>query len=336
MKALLLLLLSGVVLTPGSSEIIHLGDGREIKAPVIKETAEKVFVDLGFTVLGIPTSDIVRREVVQTEEDVTGEAAVDSGTFYRTARQREVSVKENIGRVSDAVVLIRTPSGSGSGFIINPDGYLITNAHVIEQETEITVTLFVREDGGIRKQNISKVRIVGMNGHADLALLKLEGDDLKDLPSVPLAVSESRVGETTFAIGNPLGMERTVSEGIISTLNRPFEGLTYLQITTQINPGNSGGPLFNLKGEVIGVTNMKLNYAEGVSFAIPVARVIWFLKNRQAFVYDKDNSNTGYRYLAPPRKRKTSQDTDTPENETEGKDVEGKSDVEAVETQDQD
>jgi len=305
MKTLLLLALLGVLGSTAPVEVIHLGDGREIKAPVVKETAEDLFVDLGFTIIGIPKKSIVRREAVK-EGDAKPEAAgeIDETLLWRALRRTEVSVKENVERVSAGVVLVRTPSGSGSGFILNPDGYMITNDHVIQGDTKITVTLFEEENGGLRKRKFDDVRIVGTNAYADLALLKLEGDDVKDLPWVPLGSGDDRVGEIVYAIGNPLGMERTVSEGIISTLNRPFEGLTYIQMTTQINPGNSGGPLFNLKGEVIGVTNMKLLFAEGMSFAIPVERVKWFLRNRQAFAYDKDNPNTGYRYLVPPRKRK--------------------------------
>ncbi|MCA9249717.1 MAG: trypsin-like peptidase domain-containing protein, partial [Phycisphaerales bacterium] len=79
-------------------------------------------------------------------------------------------------------------------------------------------------------------------------------------------------------------------------------GLTYVQTTTQINPGNSGGPLFNERGEVIGVTNMGYLFAEGLNFAIPITYVIDFLKNRDAYAYDQDNPNSGYQYLeAPPR-----------------------------------
>ena len=85
------------------------------------------------------------------------------------------------------------------------------------------------------------------------------------------------MGETVFAIGSPLGLERTVTEGILSTKTREVGGLLYLQTTAQINPGNSGGPLFNLSGEVIGVTNMKVTSGEGLGFAIPVESVKFFL-----------------------------------------------------------
>ena len=116
-------------------------------------------------------------------------------------------------------------------------------------------------------------------------------------------ISRIRVGEKVFAIGNPLGLERTVTDGVISTINRAFEGLVYIQTNADINPGNSGGPLFNLAGEVVGVTNMGYIFFGGLGFAIPVDYVKHFIENRDAFVYDKDNPNSGFRYLQPDRRR---------------------------------
>ena len=90
----------------------------------------------------------------------------------------------------------------------------------------------------------------------------------------------------------------------ISTRARNFDGITYIQTTAEINPGNSGGPLFNSRGEVIGVTNMKLVGGEGLGFAIPISYVKHFLRNRDAFAFDEKNPNAGFRYLDPPRRRK--------------------------------
>jgi len=108
------------------------------------------------------------------------------------------------------------------------------------------------------------------------------------------------VGEQVFAIGSPLGLERTVTEGILSTKTRQLQGELYLQTTAQINPGNSGGPLFNMSGEVIGVTNMKITFGEGLGFAIPVESVRFFLEHRDAFAYSTDNPSNPYHYLEPP------------------------------------
>ncbi len=115
-------------------------------------------------------------------------------------------------------------------------------------------------------------------------------------------LDDLNAGDGVFAVGNPLGLERSVSQGIVSTRNRNIEGLIYLQTDAAINPGNSGGPLFNLRGEVVGVTSLKATRGESLGFAIPVTYVKDFLRNREAFSFDKNNPNTGYHYLDPPRR----------------------------------
>src|SRR5919201_4168889 len=129
-----------------------------------------------------------------------------------------------------------------------------------------------------------------MNKFQDLALLKIEDKDAPKFAKVPMAEADGlAVGERVFAVGSPLGLERTVTEGIVSTKTRQIQGELYLQTTTQINPGNSGGPLFNLRGEVVGITNMKITFGEGLGFAIPIEAVKYFLGHRDAFAYDNDN-----------------------------------------------
>jgi len=108
------------------------------------------------------------------------------------------------------------------------------------------------------------------------------------------------IGEDVFAIGNPMGLERTLSQGVVATTQRNFDGISYVQTTAAINPGNSGGPLFNRRGEVIGVINMGALFADGVGFAIPARYVRDFIRNREAFAYDKDNPNSGHVYHEPP------------------------------------
>ena len=121
----------------------------------------------------------------------------------------------------------------------------------------------------------------------------------------PLERQESiEVGQTVFAIGNPLGLERTLSQGVISTTRRSFDGLTYIQTDAAVNPGNSGGPLFNTRGEVVGITNMGIIFGEGLNFAIPVRYVKDFLRNREAFAYAKENPNSGHHYHQPPTRRR--------------------------------
>ena len=100
----------------------------------------------------------------------------------------------------------------------------------------------------------------------------------------------------------PLGLDRTVSTGIVSLTNRLIRGRVFIQTTTEINPGNSGGPLFNLRGEVVGVNDLKLIGIglEGLNFAIPTSALTEFLRNRNAFTFDPRNPNAGFRYNRPP------------------------------------
>jgi serine protease Do len=145
------------------------------------------------------------------------------------------------------------------------------------------------------------VRIIAINKFGDMALLKIEDKDAPKFKYVLLGSADAlAVGEGVFAVGSPLGLERTVTEGILSTKTRQMAGELYLQTTTQINPGNSGGPLFNLRGEVVGITNMKITFGEGLGFAIPVESVKYFLDHREAFAYSTDNPSNAYRYLEPP------------------------------------
>jgi serine protease Do len=135
-------------------------------------------------------------------------------------------------------------------------------------------------------------------------LLKVE--DLGDItPAFAYLgdISSLQVGQRVFAIGNPLGLERTVTDGLVSTTNRAFQGLIYVQTNADINPGNSGGPLFNMAGEVIGVTNMGYVFYGGLGFAIPINYVKDFIDNHDSFAYDEDNPNTGYKYLQPEGRR---------------------------------
>ena len=210
-------------------------------------------------------------------------------------------MRDLVKTIGEAVVQVRTPGGLGSGFIINEDGFLMTNFHVIEGETQISVEVYLQKNGQLEPKTYKQVRIVAMNKFADLALLKIEDKDAPKFKYVLLGSSDAMaVGERVFAVGSPLGLERTVTEGILSTKTREMQGELYLQTTAQINPGNSGGPLFNLSGEVIGITNMKITFGEGLGFAIPIESVKYFLDHRDAYAYSNDNPSNPYRYLPPP------------------------------------
>lgn len=280
---------------------IELRSGASVTGDILVEKADRLVVDLGFTVLEVPRDEIVRvmAETVSTDSDT----AVDALDLYRVAPGQPIlPVNQNVDRVGEAVVQIRTPVGLGSGFIIHPAGFVVTNQHVISGEYEISVTQYRRGPGGVERVPFSRVKIVALDARLDLALLKIEGAGDYAFPTVPIGDSHHvGEGQTVFAIGSPLGLERTVSQGIISVRNRALGGLLYLQTTTQINPGNSGGPLFNLRGEVVGINNMKpmMMGIEGLNFAIPTATLKTFLHNRDAYAFDPRNPNAGFRYLQP-------------------------------------
>jgi serine protease Do len=280
---------------------VRMKSGTAVKGDILTERADRVIVDLGFTVLTIPRDEI---EAVEAE-DAPLSAPEDTGDLFRVApSQASLTVNENVSRVSEAVVQVRTPVGLGSGFFIHPAGYIVTNTHVVAGEYSISVTQFRRGTAELERVTYNKVRIVALDSRLDLALLKIDDAGGTVFPTVPLGDSNALAeGQTVFAIGSPLGLDRTVSQGIISSRNRPLEGQLFIQTTTQINPGNSGGPLFNLRGEVVGVSNMKLTIIgiEGLNFAIPVGVLKNFLRNRDAYAFDPRNPNSGFRYLEPPR-----------------------------------
>ena len=155
--------------------------------------------------------------------------------------------------------------GTGSGFIISQEGYILTNEHVIHKAEKIKVTL---SDG--RKFT---GKLIGSDLDSDIAIVKIDSDDL---PIVTLGDSDKlRVGEIVVAIGNPYGLQQTVTMGVVSAEGRsiPVEEHTYrnfIQTDAAINPGNSGGPLLNTKGEVVGINTAIIAYAQGIGFAIPI------------------------------------------------------------------
>jgi serine protease Do len=281
-----------------------LAGGAVVRGSILKETNDSLFVDLGFTVLSVP-----RASVLQRRSDAEAAAPVEGGErskgLYSSADLAEASVKELVERFGEGVVLIKSPSALGSGFILREDGQVLTNAHVVQGETQFTVTVFHRVGGQIEKKVYEKVKILAVNPVVDLALLAIDPAELAGakLTKVYLgSVDDVKVGQSVFAIGAPEGLDRSVSEGIVSTTNRERQGMVYIQTTAQVNPGNSGGPLFNRKGEVIGVVAWKLLFSEGLNFAIPIDYVKHFLDNRDAFAFDRDNPNNGRRYLPPPKK----------------------------------
>ena len=156
--------------------------------------------------------------------------------------------------------------GQGSGFIISADGIILTNAHVVKGAKEVTVKLTDRRE--------LQAKVLGADPKTDIAVLKVEG---KNLPVVTLGkVSDLRVGEWVLAIGSPFGFENTVTAGVVSAKGRSLpddSAVPFIQTDVAVNPGNSGGPLFNARGEVVGINSQiysRTGGYQGVSFAIPI------------------------------------------------------------------
>ena len=297
----LLLFLTAFPLFGGGMARIETGGGAMLKGEILAEKNDRIVLDLGFSVISIPREAIIRI----VEDDVDGEPVL-RGTedLYRVAEDAEtLPLRTLVDRHGPAVVMVRTPTGLGSGFFIHPDGFVVTNDHVIAGEHEITVTVFEQSASGLKKETFENVAIIASSSEMDLALLAVRAGADRVFETVPLGDSaDLRAGQPVFAIGSPMGLERSVSEGIISIANRPVNGRLHVQTTTQISPGNSGGPLFNLRGEVVGVNNMKVVAmgAEGLGFAIPANVLKFFLGNRDAFAFDPTNPNAGFRYPSPP------------------------------------
>ncbi|MFS2164176.1 DegQ family serine endoprotease [Variovorax sp. Varisp62] len=160
------------------------------------------------------------------------------------------------------------PRGVGSGFILTADGYVMTNAHVVEDASEVLVTLTDKRE--------FKAKIIGADKRTDVAVVKIEATGL---PAVKVGdISKLRVGEWVMAIGSPFGLENTVTAGIVSAKQRDTgEYLPFIQTDVAINPGNSGGPLINMRGEVVGINSQIYSRSGGfmgISFSIPIDEAI--------------------------------------------------------------
>lgn len=293
-----------------AAETVLLRGGGSLQGHVVKRTPKLVFVDVGYTILAVPTEEVVsieRPKVDDPNADApasTPQASEEKVDIFFTRRLEPGTIEQKAREVSQGVVQILCLGKSGSGFVIdNKAGYVVTNFHVIENEQNISIVVFVRDAGGFRRVKKEAVRIVAFTPLFDLALLQIE--DLNDTPLTNCYLGDYHrvnVGDPVFAVGSPLGLERTVTEGIVSNRSRALGGVLAIQTTAPINPGNSGGPLFNQRGEVVGVNSRKILGGENLGFAIPIHFVKDFLRHRDSYAYDKDNPNTGIRYLAPPAK----------------------------------
>ena len=188
-------------------------------------------------------------------------------------------------KASPAIVLIvagnQAPRSLGSGFVINPQGLIVTDEHVISRYRQI----YIKTADGV----VYPATVVSRNAKLDLALVQIQ--PRVALPSLRLRTIPPQIGQRIYTIGNPLGMEKSISDGIVSRL----EDDGYVQYTAATNPGNSGGPLLNEEGEVIGVVRLSLaKISTGINFAIPASSLSNFFGSKADVV----SSNASYRSVA--------------------------------------
>ncbi|MBD7915148.1 trypsin-like peptidase domain-containing protein [Clostridium sp. Sa3CUN1] len=223
-----------------------------------------------------------------TKNNQSGNRVITANPQTFSTDSEALTASEAFDKVAPAVVIVsvsgvidysgiipQETEGIGSGFIINEEGYILTNYHVIEGAKEVTVTL---SDG-----NEVKAKVVNYDSNRDVAMLKISDDTVKVPAVAELGDSDAlKPGEQVIAIGTPLSKEfnQTVTSGIVSAVNRNVETssgqqVNLIQTDAAINPGNSGGPLVNTKGEVVGINNMKIasDSVEGIGFSIPINEI---------------------------------------------------------------
>ncbi|MBQ7292968.1 MAG: trypsin-like peptidase domain-containing protein, partial [Clostridia bacterium] len=237
------------------------------------------------------------------EEDVGMKVSnsSDKEIVYGNIGDSNLSMADVLDLVSDSVVEITTSatlrnglvysSGAGSGVIVNENGIIVTNNHVVEEVTDIEVRL--------PNGNVYEAKLIATDAQTDLAIIKITPEE--ELTVAVCGSSDSvRVGEEVLAIGNPLGLlGGTVTNGIISALEREItidnETMTLLQHNAAVSPGNSGGALFNMRGELVGIVNAKYssNGAEGLGFAIPINTVMEVYDDLVKYGYVRGRADHG-------------------------------------------
>ncbi len=280
-----------------NADRVVLRGGSRIDAPVLKQNEKIIVLDLGFNVLSIPRDEVL---TIRKQENDDAPIDDDQTRLYSMTHTERLSTVTAARRYAPAVVVVRTPQGLGSGFFVNNEGYLITNFHVIKGEKHISVTRFSEQKNMMERILHKDVDIVATAPFHDLAVLRVNDLDEDITPVVFNPEDDPPIGARVFTIGNPLGLERSVTEGVVSQTARNFRGMLFLQIDAPVNPGNSGGPLFNDRGQVIGVINMTVPTMEGLNFAIPAMHARYLLDHIEAFAFDESNPETGFVYPDPP------------------------------------
>ncbi|NMA22923.1 MAG: trypsin-like serine protease [Spirochaetales bacterium] len=282
------LIVAGVLFFVSLVIILYLGRwtrliGEEKQRRQLSEALRKIVDNQGVEAV-LALSGVELANIFHGEEGLTILTGNESSWRYGSSEMQNITLYE---AVSKSVVHITSASeaslgmnidiqGAGSGIILSTDGYILTNAHVIEKATTLEVGLW---DGSIHS-----ARLIGSDSIEDLAVIKIDVPKATTLIPVKLGDSEAlKVGQKVIAIGNPFGYDRTMTVGIVSGLNRPIKSaegkiiMNAIQTDATINPGNSGGPLLNGQGEVVGINTSiysTTGSSQGLGFAIPIATAL--------------------------------------------------------------
>ncbi len=251
---------------------------RKELAVLLKQTVEQEGVEAILSLSGVAVENIFHGEeglILFEGSDTPWRYSADelqTISVYEKVNKSVVNITTNTNRSASDFLDVLPGHGTGSGIVLSSDGYILTNAHVVEGAETIMV--------GLYNNQTYQATLVGVDSEDDLAVVKIGVG--KDLMLYPIALgtsSELRVGQKVIAIGNPFGYDRTMTIGVVSGLNCPVrtgEGrvvMNAIQTDASINPGNSGGPLLNSRGEVIGINSSIFSTSgssRGINFAIPI------------------------------------------------------------------
>jgi serine protease Do len=276
--------------------------GSKVSGTLLRHTENGAVIDLDFQAVTIPGNKLL--DITAQDAELVESIEKDEDAIFSTGRLEAAPIDKLVDRYGDGVLLVRTAGGLGTGFLISERGHFITNYHVVEGQKRVSVTVS-RQDGNDREKiEIKDARIIALQPLRDLALMQIDWDEQEHGPmprhTVIADTPDLDVGDLVFAIGNPLGLERTVTQGIVSSTTRTLGNLRFIQTDASINPGNSGGPMFNARGEVVGVVCAGFTFFNGLAFGIPGSDLLDFLENHEAYLYDPTQPQNGVTYLDPP------------------------------------
>ncbi|QTA84911.1 S1C family serine protease [Desulfonema magnum] len=253
-----------VLAAPGNAHEIVLKDGKIIKTRSCWEENGAIKYERYGGILTIEKK-LVEEVIYSEEEPVVSPVKKKFGTILeqqeklRKERTRSLASDEIFRLCKPAVVIIKCGGAEGTGFFISDDGYILTNYHVIRSHSSIEVHLSSDE--------VYIANMISSTEKPDAALLKIDRNNMPYLALEKNTIPEEIIGKEVFAIGNPGGLQFSITRGIISQI-RTMDDVKYIQTDTPLNPGNSGGPLINKLGNVVGMNTLKRAYSTGLNFAI--------------------------------------------------------------------